>query len=329
MRFHTWRIWIKAQRKLGFLVRPTPGLLQAQASRDHYTLIGGNMRKSKIHLRFFVLIALLCMFVAQGPETTITATSITNSYSDEPVEVSISMGNTQPHEKLVGDNNWLDHLVVQAKNTSGKAVRYLEVKVMLPNGKSEAPQLSLPFIYGHPFPKSRETEALKTGAKVELRGSRMRCEEAKKQLARIGHSPYSINDLKTRVNVVIFDDGTAWFLGHLHHQDPNNHTRWIVNGQSSNSLALKHSPYNKASNSVAHKLASSLVPVQQPCGRYHAFDFTYCCTEDFGVDYYVASVIILGDPTARPSASATLATACCPQTPGACCSYYTLTGCPN
>src|SRR5262245_2611779 len=125
------------------------------------------MRKSKIHLRFFVLIALLCMFVAQGQETTLTATSITNSYPGEPLEVSVSMGNAQPHEKLVGDNNWLDYLVVQAKNTSGKAVRYLEVKVTLPNGKPEVPQLSLPFIYGYPFPKSRETEALKTDAKVD------------------------------------------------------------------------------------------------------------------------------------------------------------------
>jgi hypothetical protein len=287
------------------------------------------MRKSKIHLRFFALVVLLCMFVAQGKETILTTTSITNSQSGEPVEVSISIGNTQPHEKLVGDNNWLDHLIVQAKNRSGKTVRYLEVKMLIPNANPEAPQLSLPFIYGHPYPKSKEMESLKTGATVNLRGSRTRCEEAKKQLARIRHSPYSTSDLKTSVNVVIFDDGTAWFLGKLHHQDPNNPTRWLVTRKPSSNLALKLGSFNKVINRIAYKPASSLVPVQQPCGRYHAFDFYFCCTDGPGFDYFVASIIILGDPTERPSASATLATACCPNNPGACCSYYTLSECPN
>ena len=285
------------------------------------------MRKSKICLRFLALTALLCMFAAQGRETTSTATGITNPPSGEPVEVSISMGDTQSREKLVGNNAWLDHLVLQAKNTSGKAIRYLEVKAVLPNGKSEAPELSVPFIYGHPFPKSTETEALKSGAKVDLRGLRTRLEEAKKQLGQTGAPSYSINDVKTRLNVVIFDDGTAWFLGHLHRQDPNNKARWILDGEFSNSLALKYSPRNKAGNSAARKFSSSLVPTQQFCGRFYAWDFYYCCT-DGSIEYYIASIIIIPDST-TPSATAILDTECCPNNPDSCCSYYRHAVCPN
>jgi hypothetical protein len=168
------------------------------------------MRKSNIHLRFFVLFVLLCIFVMQGQKTKSSATRITNSYSDEPVEVSISKGDTHPNEKIAGNNNWLDHSIVGVKNTSSKAVRYLEVKVTLPiakTEKTEVQQISLPFIYGHPFSKLREMEPIKPGAKVDLSGFRTKCEEAKKLLASIGHySRYSIKDLKTSINLVIFDD---------------------------------------------------------------------------------------------------------------------------
>jgi hypothetical protein len=284
------------------------------------------MRKSKIHLRFFVFVVLFCIFAAQRQDTILTATSLTNSHSSEPVEVSIGIDNTKPHEKLGGDNNWLDHLVVQAKNTSGKAVRYLEVKISLPNTKPETPQLSLHFIYGNPYPKSKEMEPLKTGAKVNLREARTRCEEVKKQLAQIGRSPFSTNELKTSINVVIFDDRTAWYFGQLHHQDPNDPKRWLITQQPSNDLVLKPSTFDRAINKVAYKPASSLVPVKQSiCGRSNGFTFDYCCTEDFGADYFIASPIIVNDPNGH--VTAVPATACCPQTPNACCEYLEIAGC--
>jgi hypothetical protein len=284
------------------------------------------MRKSRIHLRFFVLVVLLCIFAAQRQGTILTATSLTNSHSSEPIEVSIGINNSQPHEKIEGDNNWLDHLVVQAKNTSGKAVRYLEVKMLLPNTKPEAPQLLLRFIYGHPYPKSKEMEPLKTGAKVNLRATRTRCEEAKKQLAQMEHSPFSTNELKTSLNFVIFDDGTAWYFGQLHHQDPNDPMRWLVTQQPSNDLVLKPGAFDRAINKVAYKPASSLVPVKQSiCGRMNGFTFKYCCTEDTGADYFIASPIIVNDPNGH--IQAVPATECCPQTPSACCEYLEIAGC--
>jgi hypothetical protein len=285
------------------------------------------MRKSEIYTGFFVLIALLCMFVAQRQETTLTATATTNLHSSEPVEVSISMGNTQLHEKLVGDNNWLGHLVVQAKNTSSKAVRYLEVKILLPNTKPEARKLSLPFVYGHPYPKSKETGPLKTGAKVNLRMTQTRCEEAKKQLARIGHSPFSINELKTSINVVIFDDGTAWYLGQLHHQDPNDPMRWMVTQQPSNDLVLKPGSFDRVINKVAYKPVSSLVPVRQSaCGRMIGFTTMFCCIDAGGLDLYVASPIIIADPNGGLTTEP--ATACCPQSPTNCCEFEDIAACP-
>jgi hypothetical protein len=284
------------------------------------------MRKSKIHPRLFVLVVLLCMFAAQRQETILTATSLTNSHSSEPVEVSIGIDKTKPPEKLGDDNSWLDHLVVQAKNTSGKTVRYLEVKILLPNTKSEVRKLSLPFIYGHPYSKSKEMEPVKTGVKVNLRATRSRCEEAKKQLARLGHSPFSINELKTSVNLVIFDDGTAWYFGQLHRQDPNDPMRWLVTQQPSNDLVLKPGAFNQAINKVAYKPASSLIPVKQSvCGRMNGFTIDFCCTDGGGADYYIGSPTIVSDPNGN--IQAVPATECCPQNPGSCCEYLEIAPC--
>jgi len=266
------------------------------------------------------------MFAAQRQETILTATSLANSRSSEPVEVSIRIDNAKLNEKLGGDNDWLNHLIVQAKNTSGKTVRYLEVKILLPNTKPEIRQLSLPFIYGHPYSKSKEMEPLKTGAKINLVATRTRCEEVKKQLVRMGSSPFSINELKTRVNLAIFDDGTAWYLGQLHRQDPNDPMRWIVTQQPSNDLVLKYAAYDRAINKAAYKSASSLVPVKQsPCGRMNGFRIEFCCTDGGGADYYIGSPVIVADPNG--GIQAVPATECCPQNPGSCCDYLEIAPC--
>ena len=127
------------------------------------------------------------------------------------------------------NGSWLTEPLVQVENISGKTIQYMVIEITLPDTK---PTTNGPLMlaYGQPTGKSLPNviESLQPGMKVGLSIGRNACDTVKAQLLKSGIRPAAGSRLSTRINAVIFANGTAWFDGLLHVADPKDPMRWNV-----------------------------------------------------------------------------------------------------
>ena len=123
-------------------------------------------------------------------------------------------------------NSWLTEPLVEVENTSGKIIQYMVVELSFPDAKPA----SLMLAYGQAPGKSTPgvMASLKPGMKVGLSIDRNACDAVKSNLLASGIRLPAGSRVDTRINAVIFTNGTAWFDGLLHVADPKDPRRWNV-----------------------------------------------------------------------------------------------------
>lgn len=138
-----------------------------------------------------------------------------------PIKITAVRGKT--------NGSWLAEPLVQVENTSGKIIQYMVIEIGLPDAKP-AKNGPLMLAYGQaPGKTSPDVMAsLKPGMKVGLSIDRNACDAVKSNLLNSGIRPPAGNRVSTRINGVVFADGTAWFDGLLHVADPKDPMRWKV-----------------------------------------------------------------------------------------------------
>jgi len=167
------------------------------------------------------LFALSLQIVAQER----AAGNVVDSGVAPPIKLTAVPVNTG--RKTTG--SWLTEPLVQVENTSSKMIQYLVIEITLPDAK---PTTNGPLMlaYGQPPGTSsfNVIESLQPGMKVGLSIGRNACETAKSHLLKSGVRPADGSRLSTRINAVVFSNGTAWFDGLLHVADPRDPRRWNV-----------------------------------------------------------------------------------------------------
>lgn len=272
-------------------------------------------------------IVCLWLVMATGHHQALTAKDSSTPNSNLPLKVvGVKLNSeSQSKDKSVGKANWLDGLEVDVENTSGKAIRYLVLNVEFPLSGSNGNSVRVPVTYGQapvPNTKSGNFEFFQAGSTLNLRASKNLCENIRKQLLENGRGPVSAKDLRTNIHVVIFEDMTAWLGGQLHYPDPTDPMRWIAAEELKRNNSLDTVPgasYSKASYTSTSR--------PQTCFRTTGFHLQYCCCcTETGGNGYVTNVTFTGDPNGHVQPN--LVESCCPASPGECCSYNEVAGCP-
>ena len=152
-----------------------------------------------------------------------TADNVLDSGVALPIKltaVDVNTGNRKTN------GSWLTEPLVQVENTSGKIIQYMVIEISLPDAKSTTVMLA----YGQTPGKSLPDvgASLKPGMKVGLSIDRNACEAVKSTLLKSGIRPPAGSHVGTRINAVVFANGTAWFDGLLHVADPKDLMRWLV-----------------------------------------------------------------------------------------------------
>ena len=174
---------------------------------------------------FIFLVALSPQVVAQQP----AARNVLDSGVAPPIKLTAVPINTGSNRAGKTNGSWLTEPLVQVENTSGKTIQYMVIEVTLPEAK---PTTNGPLMlaYGQPPGKSLPNviESLQPGMKVALSIGRNACDSVKSHLLKSGIRPTAGGPVSTRINAVIFTNGTAWFDGLSHVADPKNPMRWNV-----------------------------------------------------------------------------------------------------
>jgi hypothetical protein len=140
-----------------------------------------------------------------------------------------------PNGPVVAGKDWLKSLRLDIKNNHDTAIVYMSVELEIaPTGKMQHP-LRLPIHFGRRPGNANDTRDPKAVEKL-----------APKKMKRLAIEGYmydflvkymkenGVNDIERvqmYVEIIIFDDGTAWGKGgHLMRQDPKNPDRWVVGG---------------------------------------------------------------------------------------------------
>lgn len=259
------------------------------------------------------------LLIAMGHDQTLTAKNSPTPSSNQPLKVlgvKLNTAKSQPKDASTAKASWLDGLEVEIENTSGKAISYLVIHVELPSVAAEEMALRIPFWYGQvPMPntKSGKFEIFQPRGKLNLRASKSVCDSMRKQLLESGRVPASSKDIQTNLNLVIFEDKTAWSAGQLHYPDPANSMKWI----SAEELTRKNSLDSRAFGISYSKASYNSGSNSQTCYRDTGFELLPCCG-----GLYVGSKIFTEDPNGHVHPN--LVEACC--SPGDCCSYYEIGG---
>ncbi|HYP54113.1 MAG TPA: hypothetical protein VEQ42_11265, partial [Pyrinomonadaceae bacterium] len=208
-----------------------------------------------------------------------------NSALAEPIKVTtlpLKTDERRPGQVAAASDDWTSRPVVQVENTSGKAIRYLVVEVSLPGADSSGRQPL--FLLGHGRAPGRKPMpgaggALQPGAKVNLTVSRNSCSGPEPRFdAGVARPPQS-GRATSQINVVVFEDGTAWYDGMLYVADASNPSRWNPAGRSAGRAASNPEPLlrtAKASYSAAPASAQ-----ESECGDKGPVEFVYCCDNEF------------------------------------------------
>jgi hypothetical protein len=232
----------------------------------------------------------------------------------EPIKVTpltLKKGTRQPDRNAAGNDAWMNKPVLQVENTSGKAVKYFVVAVSFPSTEISGAQLPLMLSYGQVpgrKPVREAEELLQPGAKVNLTVSRNACGGVASRLQAQSSQQPPADRMATRINVVIFADGTAWFDGALNVRDGGDPLRWNTLVESSSRAAQNNAPLFRMTK-TSYTVPS---PTQDSeCGRQAGFYMMDCCD-----GLYVASAAIIPDPEGRFQLLLTLYT--CPDDKGSC-----------
>jgi hypothetical protein len=163
------------------------------------------------------------------------------SYFKYPVEMSFEL-NGQPlksTETVAGpertndfeaDADWLNHLTIKIKNTSGQTITWMLVNLLFPevtkDGSVALHQIFLGVDPDAPFPRPElrlapnETFAIPLSAKseeirhlVDVIGSGMHIE--------------NVSKVEVQFHAALFDDGTRFETGLMYRRDPNDPHKWI------------------------------------------------------------------------------------------------------
>ncbi len=147
---------------------------------------------------------------------------------------------------ITAGHNWLNSLSFDVKNVSNKNVTYIILHLQIPkSGKMERNGMIVPFVFGNRVASaatankdsSSPLELLKPGDVVKLKMSdlvRTKLEDYLKK-----YDAEDIEQIKTDIREVHFDDGTGWSLGHELRQDPSNPKRWrsVIQGRMKNHMS--------------------------------------------------------------------------------------------
>jgi hypothetical protein len=238
--------------------------------------------------RLTLLIGCLIFFCAPlaqslAQERTLTKAAVITSSLAEPVKIttfSLKTGESRQVQSAQGNINWVNQSVLQVENTSGKAIKYLVIEVSVPGVESLNGRSPLMLAYGQaPGQKSSSklAEALQPAAKINMSVSRNACDAVKSRLLASGTRPPSGSRVTTRINGVIFTDGTAWFDGLPHVADPNNPLRWNVVEESPSQADLDYAPLFKMAN-VSYRV--KVLPASgrpDKCWKRMGTEWVECC----------------------------------------------------
>ena len=199
----------------------------------------------------------------------------------EPIKVTaltLKTGKKQPGRSALGNDDWTTQPVVQVENVSGKVIKYLVVELSLPGVKSGSSNRPFMLAYGQlpgTKPSSELVETLQPGARIDLTVDRNACEAVKSHLhAKI--NPPAAGRVTTRINGVVFANGTAWIDGLMHVADPNDPLRWNVASEDQTQAdLLMDTPGFKFT--PASYLAGLHRPLNGPCWKRLGTQWVDCC----------------------------------------------------
>lgn len=267
---------------------------------------------------FFSLAAVLafaCGALLLGPPPAQTSSSVAASgpLASEPLRVSKIQLQTNDTRSAAGRTRGL---AVEVENTSGKAVRFLEIKLDVRPAQPDAaapPQLSLR--YGQVAASAAGTEQsspLAPGAKLTLRPSAESFAQDSPRRHRHGYAPSPADEVTARVGVVIFADGTSWARGRLHYPDPANPLRWNVAPSAARAEAAGlDGAVRFTAAKYGFNASFGAVRPQSGCGAYAGYEVYYCCDDNYIV---FSDIVNEGDPSGN--VMAVLEYAQCPYSYG-------------
>lgn len=258
----------------------------------------------------FVTSVVMLLILAPGPSVTVETKAIATS-SDEPIKVLDLKLKTSTANKATR----VDGLEMEIQNTSGKPIQYVVVHAVIPGSGSP---LRIPLKFGHaPVPNARSgrVEILRPGAKVGLQAAKGLTDRITAQIAS-GRVPSS-KDIEAKINIVIFEDKSAWAGGELLYPDLANRHRWNTATELARNSSVNGEVFGINYSKASYKASANT------CYRFTHLTMFYCCDDPNG-PLYVANFNFTGDPNGRVQPNTV--ESCCPQGSG-CCFHDESTGC--
>lgn len=244
------------------------------------------MRRLTLFLGGFIF---LCVLSAQwiAPQRAATKATGSNSSVVAPVKLTpftLKTGSSRSGRGASKNDKWLSQPVLQVENTSGKAIKFLMVEISFPGSDSLGAEFPFLLSYGQApgqKPALKLPETVEPGEKVNLTVRQNASSLIMSRLLKAGIQPPSGSRVMTRVNGVIFVDGTAWFDGVVHVPDPNNPLRWYEVGKSPGSASLNTtSVFKVVQASYNVKLGAGSAP--ELCYDRVGSEWVTCCGGPLG-----------------------------------------------
>jgi hypothetical protein len=152
---------------------------------------------------------------------------------DQPIEIIELTTNgkvTKLNKEVDASEEWLKGLSLKIRNTSDKPIVSFYLTFILPDTESSGnPPLALPIHYGASppgAPRSGIGEPLEPNSTIDISITDQMYAILKPKIESI--MPLrNLNHLQVGLDLIIFDDDTAWSAGELMRRDPNNPRRWV------------------------------------------------------------------------------------------------------
>ncbi|HET6979507.1 MAG TPA: hypothetical protein VFI24_24455 [Pyrinomonadaceae bacterium] len=173
-----------------------------------------------------LLAGCLILLAASSPQVFAqrTAGNVVDSGVAQPIKLTTVSVNTGSNRR----GSWLTEPLVQVENTSRETIQYMVIEITLPDAKPGTKGFFM-LAYGQiPGKTLPNVPSLMPGMKVDLSVDRNACDVVKSNLLKSGIRPPTGSRVSTRINGVVFGNGTAWFDGLLHVADPRDPMRWNV-----------------------------------------------------------------------------------------------------
>jgi hypothetical protein len=150
----------------------------------------------------------------------------------QPLKSTETVAGPERTNNFEADADWLNHLTIKIKNTSGKTITWMLVNLLFPeitkDGSVAMHQIFLGVDPDAPFPRPElrlapnETFAIPLSAKYE---------EIKHLVSVIGSGlPIeNVSKVEVEFHAALFDDETRFETGYWYRRDPNDPHKWIVN----------------------------------------------------------------------------------------------------